>query len=352
MTEMTIPPTAPVSSRTAEATLPTAASADATFVALLAATLAGAAAVAPSTATPPAPQEAEPGTDLATANRAEVQDHATPYRAPTELMAAAQPNSETMDRVAAGNRNEAPTTALATDGSASAPPAGSGTAPDVEHAVTDTRGPASDGRPAPSVRADAAAGGRPVADGHGARGAVGGTVPIPTVGAATTVLPNHEPGLLPSADADASTAPVSAPAPATLGVSAAAPRPATDATEPAARMVARVLDAVDLLENAPPPRRMTVDLPDLGGLRLHVALRGGEVHVQVQGGSAGDLVGWSRDLSSALASRGFTLGDFGTDGGSGRQQHHARQPVLDEPGPGEVPGRRPSRPPTDGDLLL
>lgn len=350
MSDMTIPPTAPVYPRTEEATLPTAASEDATFVALLAATLAGAAAVAPSTATSPAPQEADPGTELATADLAEVQRHATPYRVPTDLMASAGPDSETMDRAAAGNRKEAPTTAPATDRSASAPPAGTGTAPAGEHAVADIPEPASDGRPAPPVRADAAAGGRPATDGQGARGAVGGTVPVPTVGAATT--PSHEPGVLASGDADASTAPVSAPAPAAAGFSAAGARPATEATDPAARMVARVLDAVDLLENAPPPRRMTVDLPDLGGLRLHVALRGGEVHVQVQGGSAGDLAGWSRDLSSALASRGLTLGDFGTDGGSGREQHHARQHLLDEPRPGEVPGRRPSRTRTDGDLLL
>lgn len=121
--------------------------------------------------------------------------------------------------------------------------------------------------------------------------------------------------------ADVATAPASAPAP-------------TGSSDLHARLVARVMDALDVLENAPPPRRLTVDLPDAEGLRLQVSLRGGEVHVSIVGGASGaDLSGWNRDLTEALAARGFSLGGFaaGTGQDERRQPGDEGQPPADQP---------------------
>lgn len=106
-----------------------------------------------------------------------------------------------------------------------------------------------------------------------------------------------------------------------------------------APLVARVMDALDILENAPPPRRMTVEVPDHEGLRLHVVLRGTEVHVSVRGGSPADLAGWSRDLTDGLAARGFSLGGFSDESGQERHRDpHDQQP--DTPPPPPAAGRR------------
>lgn len=140
--------------------------------------------------------------------------------------------------------------------------------------------------------------------------------------------------------------PPTGPAPGTPVSSAGPSAPAADVSAPAApahpptggsdlhaRVLGRVMDALDVLENAPPPRRLTVDLPDGDGLRLHVALRGGEVHVSVVGsGAAGDLSGWTRDLSDALAARGFSLGGFSA--GTGQDD---RRPPTDGGQPADDP---------------
>lgn len=138
----------------------------------------------------------------------------------------------------------------------------------------------------------------------------------------------------------------------TSGGGATAPAPAAASRE----LVGRVLDALDLLEHAPPPRRMTIEVPDADGLRLHVSLRGSEVHVAVQSGGAGspDLSGWGRELSAGLASRGFDLGGFSTDGrgepdGRDRPRDDADAPAAS--GPGHDP-RRPASTSTDTGLRL
>ena len=138
----------------------------------------------------------------------------------------------------------------------------------------------------------------------------------------------------------------------TSGGGATAPAPAAASRE----LVGRVLDALDLLEHAPPPRRMTIEVPDADGLRLHVSLRGSEVHVAVQSGGAGspDLSGWGRELSAGLASRGFDLGGFSTDG---RGDPHGEGAPRDEHDPRHAPrtdrGRRhPARTSTDTGLRL
>lgn len=79
----------------------------------------------------------------------------------------------------------------------------------------------------------------------------------------------------------------------------------------------RVLEVVDRLGNDAAPRRVFVDLPQLGGLRLEVALRGESVHVSVvERGSQGDLVTFEREIAAGLAGRGFELTGFGSRGGS------------------------------------
>lgn len=99
---------------------------------------------------------------------------------------------------------------------------------------------------------------------------------------------------------------------------APAPLPA-DTGSLAGRIMSRVLDALDVLENAPPPRRMTVDIGDTSGTRLQVALRGSEVHVSVLGGGPEpQLAGWGKDLSTALEARGFSLGN--SDAGHGQRR--------------------------------
>lgn len=122
-----------------------------------------------------------------------------------------------------------------------------------------------------------------------------------------------------------------------------------------ARIVARVVQAVEALENAPPPRRMTVEVPDSDGLRLQVAMRGTEVHVSIQSGTGQpDLGAWGRELAASLASRGMSLGGFraGADAQPGQQQP---QPQSDQP---DAPPARPgdaqpgSRPDADGALRL
>ncbi|MBW3657875.1 MAG: hypothetical protein KY457_04500 [Actinobacteria bacterium] len=139
------------------------------------------------------------------------------------------------------------------------------------------------------------------------------------------------------------------PGPTTLATEVTAPASAPASSAPAptgdlpARMLGRVMDALDVLENAPPPRRLTIDLPDADGLRLHVALRGSEVQVSVVGGgSGGDLSGWTRDLSEALAARGFSLGGFsaGTGQDDRRRPADADQPADDPTTPRPRPRPR------------
>lgn len=124
---------------------------------------------------------------------------------------------------------------------------------------------------------------------------------------------------------DAPAAPAQAPTPPTNAVGEPA-SPSAPGAEVRARMVSRVLDALDVLQNAPPPRRMTIDVPDADGLRLQVALRGTEVHVSIVGGGPANAhTGWGRELTSALATRGFHLGGSGGDAGH-QEQRDRRQP--------------------------
>ncbi len=64
--------------------------------------------------------------------------------------------------------------------------------------------------------------------------------------------------------------------------------------------------AVEALENAPPPKRVSFEVD---GLRLTVSMRGDEVNVAVRGGGDQLGSGWQRDLDGALRGRGLGLSD-------------------------------------------
>lgn len=110
------------------------------------------------------------------------------------------------------------------------------------------------------------------------------------------------------------------------GAAPAASRP-TEGPQPLpATVLDRVMRAVDALENAPPPKRVSFEVD---GLRLTVSLRGDEVNVAVRGGGDQLGAGWQRDLDSALRGRGLGLADgqgSDADRGDGRRHPDDRPP--------------------------
>jgi hypothetical protein len=76
-----------------------------------------------------------------------------------------------------------------------------------------------------------------------------------------------------------------------------------------ASLVARVEQAIEMIENAPPPRQITIEADDLDGVRLTVALRPDGVSVSSQTADSNVLDAIER----ALAARGFDLSDSGRD---------------------------------------
>jgi len=74
----------------------------------------------------------------------------------------------------------------------------------------------------------------------------------------------------------------------------------------------RVLRAVEALEQAPPPRQMSIEVE---GIRLTIGLQGDEVRVVVRAGADQLGSGWDRELGGLLREQGF---DLAADTGSGR----------------------------------
>jgi hypothetical protein len=98
--------------------------------------------------------------------------------------------------------------------------------------------------------------------------------------------------------------------------------------------VDRILEIVQRLADAPPPRQMLVELPQLEGLRIVVEAHGTSVVLQPVGADAAAthaLEALAHDLAGALADRGLDL-----SGSWGRE--HAR------PHPDEPPSAAPSAP--------
>jgi hypothetical protein len=98
-------------------------------------------------------------------------------------------------------------------------------------------------------------------------------------------------------------------------------------------LVRRVEQAVQMIEHAPPPRRITIEADELNGLRLTVSLRpdGIAVTSQTADGSTLDAI------EQALRARGFDLSD------SGRRRdprHDVYERDTSRPQPGGAPASR------------
>ena len=74
---------------------------------------------------------------------------------------------------------------------------------------------------------------------------------------------------------------------------------------PGAASVQRVLDALELLEQAPPPRQITLEL---GDARVRVALDDGQVRLSVLGPGNEAVEKWLEETRAALTQHGFDLG--------------------------------------------
>ena len=90
-----------------------------------------------------------------------------------------------------------------------------------------------------------------------------------------------------------------------------------------ASSVQRIIDAVEVLRNQPPPRSLTLDLSDFGLGRIRVAVDGNVVRVTSLG-DGGELLpdGWTDQLGGELASKGFVM-----DGGAADERD---QPAMSE----------------------
>jgi hypothetical protein len=130
--------------------------------------------------------------------------------------------------------------------------------------------------------------------------------------------------------------------------------PVADTSAPALPMQSsalaeRVMQAVELQANQPPPRTMVVDIPEIEGLRLVVSVRSGaEVHVvqSTSSTSSDSLQSFMDELQGVLADRGFVMTGDGRRRGS--------NPYLDER-PEPQRAQRPTfrRPqPSDNDLRI
>lgn len=253
------------------------------------------AAPATSTVASPTRKEASEGTGTAPAAGAQPDDAATPAVAgPKENVASGSvpfPGSSQADGVAASGGDQ---------------PDGLPTARVPQSASVPTDGPTATAGQASMAPADAA---------HGSDGAAGPVATASRNGPVSTTLSDPS-GT--KADPAAASAPATSTAP---GPSGASPAPAPAPV--AGTALQRVVDALETLRNAPPPRSLTLDLPDLEGLRLHLSLRGQEVRIAVMQDASGTWTpGLERDLDDALASRGF---DLHGDGREGRNEDKRRQ---------------------------
>lgn len=113
--------------------------------------------------------------------------------------------------------------------------------------------------------------------------------------------------------------------------------PPTGSPAPTPSVLAgKVAEAVALLEHAPPPRRMTVEI---GDLQLSVSVRGEAVRVTLLDAAVQPTATWTRDLSEALAERGLSLA---ADRDARGSPHDRRPP--DHPTPEDRRRRPPTRP--------
>ncbi len=107
-------------------------------------------------------------------------------------------------------------------------------------------------------------------------------------------------------------------------------------------LVRRVEQAIQMVEHAPPPRRITIEADELNGLRLTVSVRPDGIAVTSPTADAGTMDA----IEQALRARGFDL----SDSGRRRDQSHERyerDPWRPQPGTSPF-----SRPRTDQGIRL
>ena len=102
-------------------------------------------------------------------------------------------------------------------------------------------------------------------------------------------------------------------------IAAAAP------VQPSSEAVERVVQAVRLLQEGPPPTSVMVEMPDLGGLRIGVSLRGDAVHLAVPTGAVSQFGSWLNELVDALNRHGFEFAGYGERGSGGDPERHRRR---------------------------
>ncbi len=99
---------------------------------------------------------------------------------------------------------------------------------------------------------------------------------------------------------------------------------------PNTQLVNRVLRMVEFQQTQPPPRMVVVDMPELEGLRLMVAIQAdGKVHVAPIAGSAPQQVAepFMQAVGEALSAEGFDLA------ANSQQRQRRDRPESDEPAP-------------------
>ena len=117
----------------------------------------------------------------------------------------------------------------------------------------------------------------------------------------------------------------------------------------------RVLEVVDRMGGDTAPSRMLVDLPQLGGMRLEVSMRGESAHLSVvepgSHGSSGELVTFGREVAAGLADKGFDLTGFGSRGGSQQGAGSWADDRRQGPPPGGAWSQAQGRRTTTGSML-
>ena len=116
-------------------------------------------------------------------------------------------------------------------------------------------------------------------------------------------------------------------------------------------LINRVLEAIEHQQSQPPPRMVVVDMPELEGLRLMVALQSdGKVHVAPMAGSAPPQIAepFVVAVAEALAAEGFDLAKNSDDPAHSRGERDAHN------NPEELPqrGRQPRSPRRSAGLRL
>ena len=142
-----------------------------------------------------------------------------------------------------------------------------------------------------------------------------------------------------SADASAEQSTVDALAGSALldAAETTAPRPAETGPTGASPLISRILDAVEQLENAPPPRQLTLEV---GELRVRLSVEDGNVRLQLLGDQRDAGQELLRDAAAALRARGFDLQGDDRGGQHGDRRRSGSEDESPSASPRPDTGRR------------